>query len=130
MIVVARTLRVREASLSWLAPRNVSPARLTRRAPRIPAEAQCWAVTTPSAEYSRRLEHRRAEEKRWSRQDARLAYARLAVFAVAVVLLVLAIRGNATPWLLAAPAVVFGALLHAHDRVLRRLTSSRRAIAF
>jgi hypothetical protein len=87
-------------------------------------------VTTPSAEYSRRLAERRAEETRWSRQDARLAYARLAVFAVAVALLVLAIRGNATPWLLAAPAVVFGALLHAHDRVLRRLTSSRRAIAF
>ena len=87
-------------------------------------------MTTPSAEYSRRLEHRRAEETRWSRQDARLAYARLAVFAVAVVLLVLAIRGNVTPWLLAAPAVVFGALLHAHDRVLRRLTSLRRALAF
>ncbi len=121
MVVVARSLRVREASLSRIAPRN-------RR--RTAAEAQCWAVTTPSAEYSRRLEQRRAEEKRWSRQDARLAYARLAVFAVAVVLLVLAIRGNATPWLLAPPAVVFGALLHAHDRVLRRLTSSRRAIAF
>ena len=87
-------------------------------------------MTTPSAEYSRRLEQRRAEEGRWSRQDARLAYTRLGVFAVAVVLLVLAIRGNTTPWLIAAPAVVFGALLHAHDRVLRNLTSSRRAIAF
>ena len=87
-------------------------------------------MTTPSAEYSRRLEARRAEEQRWTRQDARLAYARLAVFAAAVVLLVLAIRGNAAPWLLVAPAGVFGVLLHAHDRVLRTLTSLRRAIAF
>jgi hypothetical protein len=87
-------------------------------------------VTTPRAEYSQRLDARRAEERRWSRQDARLAYARLAVFAVAVVLLILAVRGNAPPWLLAAPAVAFGALLHVHDRVLRRLTTSRRAIAF
>ena len=87
-------------------------------------------MTTPTAEYTQRLDERRAEEGRWSRRDAHLAYARLAVFAVAVVLLVLAVRGNATPWLLVAPALAFGLLLHVHDRVLRRLTTSRRAIAF
>jgi hypothetical protein len=85
---------------------------------------------SPLAEYSRRLEQRRAEERRWARQDARLAYARLAVFGAAVGLLVLALRTDTTPWLLTLPAVAFGVLLHIHDRVLARLTTSRRAIAF
>ena len=85
---------------------------------------------SPLAEYSRRLEQRQAEERRWARQDARLAYARLGVFGVAVALLVLAIRTDASPWLLAAPAVAFGVLLHIHDRVLRHHTASRRALAF
>ena len=85
---------------------------------------------SPRAEYSRRLEQRQAEGRRWARQDARLAYARLAVFGVAVALLVLAIRTDASPWLLAAPAVAFGVLLHIHDRVLRHHTASRRALAF
>ena len=88
------------------------------------------AVISPFAEYSRRLEQRQAEQRRWARQDARLAYARLAVFGVAVALLVLAVRGDASPWLLTAPAVAFGVLLQLHDRVLRHHTASRRAIAF
>ena len=87
-------------------------------------------MTSPHAEYSQRLEQRRAEERRWSRQDARLAYARLAIFAVAVVLLVLAIRGNAPWWLVSVPTVAFAVLLQLHDRVLAHLTASRRAIAF
>src|SRR5687768_14053336 len=85
---------------------------------------------SPLAEYSRRLEQRRAEERRWAGQDARLAYARLAVFGAAVALLVLALRTDTSPWLLTLPAVAFGVLLHIHDRVLARLTTSRRAIAF
>ena len=87
-------------------------------------------MLSPLAEYSRRREQRQAEERRWARQDARLAYARLAVFAAAIALLVLTIRTDASPWLLAAPAVTFGVLLHVHDRVLRQHTASRRALAF
>jgi len=87
-------------------------------------------VTSPLAEYSQRLEHRRAEERRWSRVDARLSYARLAVFSLGVALLVMAIRGQTSPWLLFAPAVVFGVLFHRHDRILRKRTVARRAIAY
>jgi MutS-like protein len=87
-------------------------------------------VTSPLADYSQRLEHRRAEERRWSRADARLSYARLVVFSLGVALLVTAMRGQTSPWLLLAPAVVFGVLLHRHDRILRKRTSARRAINY
>jgi hypothetical protein len=87
-------------------------------------------VRGPLAEYSRRLDNRRAEERRWSAADARLAYLRLGVFAVGVVLLVEAIRGHASPWLLLVPVIVFGVLLQRHDGVFRRRTTARRAIAF
>jgi hypothetical protein len=87
-------------------------------------------VTTPLAEYSRRLQQRRAEERRWGRHDVRIAYARLAVFGLAAALVVLVLRGNASPWLLVAPAVAFGALLQIHDRVLHQLTTTRRAIVY
>ena len=42
----------------------------------------------------------------------------------------MAIRGQTSPWLLLAPAVVFGVLLHRHDRILRKRTVARRAIAY
>jgi hypothetical protein len=87
-------------------------------------------VTSPIAEYSQRLQARQADERRWARQDARLAYTRLGVFGIAVVLLALAVRGEASPWLLLAPAAAFAVLLHAHDRVIRRHRASRRAIAY
>ncbi len=86
-------------------------------------------MTTPGAEYSQRLEHRRAEERRWNQVDARVAYARLALFGAAAVLLVLAIRGQASPWLIAAPVVLFAVLLQVHDGVFRRRTAAQRAIA-
>jgi hypothetical protein len=86
-------------------------------------------VTTPGAEYSQRLEHRRAEERRWNQVDARVAYARLAAFAAAALLLVLAIRGQASPWLIGAPVVLFAVLLQVHDAVFRRRTAAQRAIA-
>jgi hypothetical protein len=54
----------------------------------------------------------------------------LAVFGLAVALLVAAVRGDASPWLLAAPAVVFGVLLQLHDGVLRQRTAARRAVAY
>ena len=87
-------------------------------------------MTPPLAEYSQRLEHRRGEERRWSGADARLSYARLAVFSLGVALLVTSVRGQTSPWLLLAPVVVFGVLLHHHDRVLRKRTTARRAITY
>ena len=87
-------------------------------------------MTPPLAEYSQRLEARRAEERRWSDADARLAYARLAVFGLAVALIVTAIQYGTSPWLIAAPVVVFVLLLKRHDTVLRHRTTAQRAIEF
>jgi hypothetical protein len=87
-------------------------------------------VTAPLAEYARRLDLRRLEDQRLSRTDARLAYARLAVFGVGVAVLVFSVRGQTSPWLLIAPTLLFGVLLHLHDRVFRARRSAQRAIAY
>ena len=70
------------------------------------------------------------EDHRLSQTDARLSYARLAVFAVGVAVLVLSLRDQTSPWLLIAPAVLFGVLLQLHDRVFRARTAAQRAIAY
>jgi hypothetical protein len=87
-------------------------------------------VPGPFAEYSQRLDARRADERRWSRIDAVLAYSRLAVFGVAVLLTVAAVRGGVSAWVLLAPALAFGYLLQRHDGVFRARTAARRAIDF
>ena len=87
-------------------------------------------MTTPLAEYARRLDLQRSEDQRLSRTDARLSYARLAVFGVGMAMLVLSLRSQASPWLLIAPALLFGVLLHLHDRVFRARTAAQRAIAY
>jgi len=87
-------------------------------------------VTSPSAEYSHRLDQRRAEDHRLSATDARLSYARLAVFAVGVAIVVLSLRNEASSWLLIAPVLLFGVLLHLHERVFRARTAAQRAIAY
>ena len=84
----------------------------------------------PADEYRRRLHSRLAEEQRWRRADARLAYARLATFGVAVALVVGVIRGVLPVLILLGPAVAFFILIHIHSRALRRLTAASRAVAF
>ena len=85
---------------------------------------------TPLAEYARRLDLRRQAEQQLNRTADRLSYARLAVFGVGLATLVLSIRGDVSPWLLIAPTLLFGLLLHLHDRVFRARTTAQRAIAF
>ena len=87
-------------------------------------------MTAPLAEYARRLDLRRAEDQRLSGTDARLSYARLTVFGLGVALLVLSVRGQTSPWLLLAPALLFGVLLKLHDGVFRARTAAQRAIAY
>ena len=87
-------------------------------------------MIAPLPEYTRRLELRRLEDQRLSQSDARLSYARLAVFGVAVAILVCSIRGQSSAWLLLAPALLFGVLLHLHDRVFRARTAAQRSIAY
>jgi hypothetical protein len=87
-------------------------------------------VTFPSAEYSRRLDLRRAEDHRLSGADARLSYARLAVFGIGLAIVVLSLSDQTSPWLLGAPVLLFGVLLHLHERVFRARTAAQRAIAY
>jgi hypothetical protein len=84
----------------------------------------------PAARYAELLAARRREAGNLEREDARFAYARLAVFvcAGAVVWLALA-NGFSILWVL-LPAAAFGVLMMAHARLLRRLERRRRAIAY
>ncbi len=84
----------------------------------------------PADEYHRRLEGRRQEHGRWTRLDARLAYARLAVFGAFILMLVAAYQGLISYWALVVPVVVFAVLLQRHDRIIRRREAAARAITF
>ncbi len=87
-------------------------------------------VHSPSHEYSGRLESRRATRDRLIGADARFAHARLATFAAAVLLALLAWRSAVTGWWLVAPAVLFVWLARRHDQVLRARDAASRGIAF
>src|SRR5262245_32067063 len=85
----------------------------------------------PPAEYTRRLDDRRGTHAALSAQDARLSYARLAVFAAGAVLALLDFWIKAIPgaWLI-LPTAVFAWLVARHGRVIDRREAAARAIAF
>ena len=87
-------------------------------------------TSAPADEYRRRLARRRQEHERWTRLDAQLAYARLIAFTIAVLVLVAAYQAVVSYWALVPPLLAFAALLHRHDRVIRRREDAARAIAF
>ena len=84
----------------------------------------------PADEYRARLSARRATHARLSRIDEQFSYARLAVFAAVVLLIVAAWRGWMAPWWIALPVVAFVALVVKHDAVISRRDAAARAIAF
>jgi len=84
----------------------------------------------PADEYRARLSARRATHARLSRIDEQFSYARLAVFAAVVLLIVAAWRGWMAPWWIALPVVGFVALVVKHDAVISRRDAAARAIAF
>jgi hypothetical protein len=84
----------------------------------------------PADEYRERLAARRGSHERLSRVDQQFSYARLATFAVAVLLIVAAWRGWLAPWWLGLPVVVFVLLIVKHDAVVRARDAAARAIAF
>ncbi len=88
-------------------------------------------MSAPRDEIARRLSARRDALARWDRRDAWVAWARLAVFAVALAIawLALATRALSLAWLL-APLAAFVVLAAAHERVFRARDRLRRAIAF
>jgi hypothetical protein len=84
---------------------------------------------SPSHEYLARLDARRDARDRLTLVDARFAHARLATFASAVLIALLAWRFALTGWWLLAPAVVFMWLVRRHDQVLRARDAAIRGIA-
>ena len=87
-------------------------------------------MPSPIAEYSQRLDARRAEQRRWSQTDARIASLRLAVFGLGILLAVGAVRGSVPAWFLLGPVITFALLMKGHDLVLQRRTAAARAVAF
>ena len=84
----------------------------------------------PAAVYAALLSERRQDAAGFDRNNARFAYARLAIAISAAVVVWLALsRGYSVLWVL-VPVVAFVALMMAHERVLRRVQRLRRAEGF
>ncbi len=77
-----------------------------------------------------RLVTRRAERDRLTEADARFSYLRLATFAFAVLLAVLAWRSELAAWWLFVPVVLFVWLFKRHDQIIRSRDAAIRGIAF
>jgi hypothetical protein len=84
--------------------------------------------SSPADQYRARIAARTATVGACDALDARFSHGRLATFAAAVAIGLLAWRGVLGPWLLPVPAIVFLWLLRQHDRVLRARDHARRAI--
>jgi MutS domain V len=89
------------------------------------------AAVRVRAEYEQRLALRRADATAARRSATRISQARLAVFALGVVLAGIAFGAKRLDprWLL-APALGFAALVIAHDRVLRRRDAREHSVRY
>jgi MutS-like protein len=87
-------------------------------------------VPSPADEYRRRLEQRNQQHAELLRRDRRHSDARLATFAVFVLLVLLGWAGVATYWLLVVPLIAFAVLVQRHDTVIRARDAAARAIVF
>jgi hypothetical protein len=79
------------------------------------------------AEYQQRLEARRAARATLAAADARLSNWRIAVFAAAAAVALLAWNAAVPPWVLLAPGAAFLVLVARHDRVIRAQAAAARA---
>jgi len=84
----------------------------------------------PGDVYRTRLIDRRLVHERQIRRDRQFSFARLAVFAVAVLVLVLAWRQALNVWVILLPIVAFIVLVRRHEEVIRRRDEAARSIAF
>ncbi|MGE0445149.1 MAG: DNA mismatch repair protein MutS [Vicinamibacterales bacterium] len=85
---------------------------------------------SPSQEYQHRLAARRARHAALLALDARLSYARLAVFVAAFLAGTLAWRDLVNWWWLLAPLALFLWLVRRHDHAIRDRDEASRAVAF
>jgi hypothetical protein len=86
--------------------------------------------SSAATEYATRLSARRHSRDTLMRSEARIAHARLATFASAVILALLIWRLGLGLWWLIAPAAVFAWLVRRHATVIRSRESVSRGVAF
>jgi hypothetical protein len=85
----------------------------------------------PSKEYAARLEERRKRTTQLGQQERLAGNARVVVFLIGVILLLLAFGAQLlSPWWLLLPVLLYGILLFHHERVTRAWHRSQRAVAF
>lgn len=84
----------------------------------------------PTAIYQDRLAAHRSAHLRLEQLDARYAYARLGVFALAIAIGFIAWRAAVTPWVLLAPGAAFLVLIARHDKLIRARDAAARAITY
>jgi hypothetical protein len=83
-------------------------------------------VSAPRDEYQGRLSASRARLAAHERTHVVYGNVRLALFAAAAALAILALRGAVSAWSLAGPAAAFALLIVLHARVLSRIDQERR----
>ena len=89
------------------------------------------AADTPRQVYAQRLLDRRQEAEGHARREHALSNARLALFALGIVMAWLAWHeGLFSGWLLVAPLVAFLVLASRHDRVIAQRKQALRGMAF
>jgi hypothetical protein len=84
----------------------------------------------PGEAYRERLAERRLSHQRLNQIDRQFSYARLAVFALGVLALVLAWRQDLSFWLVLLPVAAFVVLVRRHEQVIRQRDEAARSIAF
>ena len=87
-------------------------------------------MASPADQYRLRLDARRATHTRLIEVDRRFSHARLGVFGLGALGLVLVWRDAIGAWLLLVPVVVFIVLVRRHEVVLQARHASARAITF
>jgi hypothetical protein len=87
-------------------------------------------VQDPVAVYRSRLSDRRLAHDRLTTTDRRFSNARLGVFGLGALLIVLAWQQLLSAWLIFIPVAVFIVLVRRHERVIRQRDEAARAIAF
>src|SRR5512140_2703723 len=108
-----------------------APNRTRRLGVEHPLYAVRMQETAPHAEYQARLDRWRAIHAGVSARFDIIAYARLAIFLSAAVLLLLVFaRHLFSAWIVLAPLVAFIALVVWHDRVARVQQRAARAIQY
>jgi hypothetical protein len=87
--------------------------------------------SSPAKEYAHRLEERRRRTAQLAWQERLAGNARVIVFLVGVLLLLLAVGAHLlSPWWLLLPVLLYSILLFHHERVTRAWHRSQRAVAF